>query len=59
MSGPVEILDFWLDEIGPDGWYDGGAAVDAACMRFVEVWQAAHDDGLEHWLTAQWAHWPT
>jgi uncharacterized protein (DUF924 family) len=50
MADPVEILDFWLGEIGPEGWYKGGAAIDAACARFTEVWQAAHDDGLEHWV---------
>lgn len=50
MSDPVEILDFWLGEIGPDGWYKGGADIDAACARFSEIWQAAHDDGLEHWV---------
>jgi uncharacterized protein (DUF924 family) len=50
MADPVEILDFWLGEIGPEGWYKGGAEIDAACARFAEVWQAAHDGGLEHWV---------
>ncbi len=50
MADPVEILDFWLDEIGPDGWYKAGAAIDAACAQFSDIWQAAHDDGLEHWV---------
>ena len=52
MSDPIEVLDFWLGEVGPDGWYDGGAALDAAIRdRFAEVWQAARDGGLEHWVT--------
>jgi uncharacterized protein (DUF924 family) len=51
MADPVEVLDFWLGEVGPDGWYKGGADLDAQCRdRFAEVWQAAHDGGLEHWV---------
>lgn len=51
MADPVEVLDFWLGEVGPEGWYAGGAALDALCRdRFAEVWQAAHDGGLEHWV---------
>ncbi len=51
MADPVEVLDFWLNEIGPKGWYAGGAAVDNACRdRFGDLWQAAHDGGLEHWV---------
>lgn len=51
MSDPVEVLDFWLGEVGPEGWYAGGAALDDECRtRFADVWQAAHDDGLEHWV---------
>lgn len=51
MADPVDVLDFWLGEIGPEGWYAGGDALDAACRaRFVEVWQAALDGGLEHWV---------
>ena len=29
MSDPIEILDFWLGDIGPDGWYAGGDDLDA------------------------------
>ncbi len=51
MSDPVEVLDFWLGELGPEGWYAGGAAVDAQCRdRFLDLWQAARDGGLEHWV---------
>ena len=27
MIGPEDVLSFWLDEIGPKGWYDGGDAL--------------------------------
>jgi uncharacterized protein (DUF924 family) len=51
MSDPVEVLDFWLGEIGPEGWYKGGEEIDAICRdRFADLWQAAHDGGLEHWV---------
>ncbi len=49
MADPVEVLDFWLGEIGPDGWYKGSADIDAACMAFADLWQAVRDGGLEHW----------
>ena len=51
MADPVAVLDFWLGEVGPDGWYAGGAAIDAACRDgFADLWQAAQDGGLEHWV---------
>jgi uncharacterized protein (DUF924 family) len=51
MSDPVEVLEFWLHEVGPDGWYAGGDAIDGLCRdRFADLWQAAHDGGLEHWV---------
>ncbi|MCX7288507.1 MAG: DUF924 domain-containing protein [Rhodobacterales bacterium] len=51
MSDPVDVLEFWLHEIGPDGWYAGGEVVDARCReRFADLWQAAQDGGLEHWV---------
>lgn len=51
MSDPVELLDFWITEIGPKGWFNGGDEVDMACRdRFLDLWQAAHDGGLDHWV---------
>ena len=51
MSDPVEVLEFWLHEVGPDGWYAGGDAIDSICRdRFSDLWQAAQDGGLEHWV---------
>jgi len=51
MSDPVEVLEFWIGEIGPKGWYAGGAEIDSACReKFADLWQAAHDGGLEHWV---------
>ena len=51
MSDPVEVLDFWVGEVGEDGWFAGGDDLDAMiCDRFLQLWQAAHDGGLEHWV---------
>jgi uncharacterized protein (DUF924 family) len=51
MSDPVEVLDFWLGEIGPAGWYAGTAEIDDACaVRFGALVAAARDGGLEHWV---------
>ena len=50
MSDPIEVLDFWLGEIGPQGWYAGTPDIDAAVKdRFADLWQAAHEGGLDHW----------
>lgn len=51
MSDPVDVLDFWLGEVGPDGWYAGDAALDARCYdAFLDLWQAAREGGLDHWI---------
>ena len=51
MSDPVTVLDYWLGEIGPQGWYAGGEALDADIRdRFADLWQAAADGGLDHWV---------
>ena len=51
MSDPVEVLEFWLAEVGEEGWYAGGEKIDNLCReRFGDLWQAAHDGGLEHWV---------
>jgi uncharacterized protein (DUF924 family) len=51
MDDPVSVLDFWLGEVGEAGWYRGGADLDAQCRdRWMDLWQAAHDGGLDHWV---------
>lgn len=51
MSDPIEVLEFWLGEIGPKGWYSGEPELDATIRdRFLDLWQAANDGGLEHWV---------
>ena len=51
MSDPIEVLEFWLHEVGPKGWYQGGDEIDNLCRdRFADLWHAAHDGGLDHWV---------
>ncbi|MBY0352483.1 DUF924 family protein [Tabrizicola sp.] len=51
MSDPIGLLEFWLHEVGPQGWYAGGEDIDTLCRdRFADLWQAARDGGLEHWV---------
>ncbi|NPD15639.1 DUF924 domain-containing protein [Xinfangfangia sp. D13-10-4-6] len=51
MSDPIEVLQFWIEEIGPEGWYAGDPATDDACAaRFGELLEALQSGGLEHWI---------
>lgn len=52
MTGPQEILEFWLDEIGPKGWSETSDALDAQIRdRFLETWQAGCEGKFSLWLT--------
>jgi uncharacterized protein (DUF924 family) len=51
MSDPVEVLEFWLADVGPKGWYAFNPDVDAEITeRFGDLWQAALEGGLDHWV---------
>lgn len=52
MVGSDTVLEFWLDHVGPEGWYKSDAALDAEIRdRFLSTWEAARDGGLSMWLT--------
>lgn len=52
MVGPQEVLSFWLDEIGPDGWYAQSDTLDAKIRdRFQTTWQGASEGKFALWLT--------
>lgn len=36
MIGPEEVLKFWLDEVGPDGWYEQSDALDTTVRDMFE-----------------------
>lgn len=52
MSTPEDVLNFWLDEVGPDGWYRVDEKLDAEIRdRFLETWENARDGAYSMWLT--------
>lgn len=49
---PQVVLSFWLDEIGPKGWYAGGDALDSEIReKFQPLWKRAEEGALALWLT--------
>ena len=49
---PAMILEFWLDEVGPDGWYRSDPEFDEEVRRrFEAMWQHAMEGALGLWLT--------
>lgn len=52
MADPDEILSYWLDEIGQEGWYKGGDELDAEITKkYMQDWERARDGALSLWLT--------
>jgi uncharacterized protein (DUF924 family) len=48
-----ELLAFWLDEVGPDGWFRQDEAFDASIRdRWGELWERARGGGLVEWRAA-------
>lgn len=52
MANPEEILAFWLDEIGPQGWYVGSDDLDQKIRdRFEDDYNRMVNGSLSLWLT--------
>ncbi|MEX0307522.1 MAG: DUF924 family protein [Ruegeria sp.] len=52
MVSPEEVLSFWLDEVGPEGWYLQDEALDARIRdKFLKTWEAACEGKFSLWLT--------
>ncbi len=52
MIGPEKVLSFWLDEVGPQGWYKSDAALDAEIREtFKTVWDGIMAGRHSMWLT--------
>jgi len=46
-----DVLRYWLDEVGPDRWYECDAGTDAEIRnRFEALWRRAGDGDCDHWL---------
>jgi uncharacterized protein (DUF924 family) len=52
MVSPQEVLSFWLDEVGPKGWYEANDALDQEIRdKFEPTWEAALAGKCAKWLT--------
>lgn len=52
MTGPEDVLSFWLDDLEPADWYRQDAELDARITeKFKSAWQHAADGGYAQWLT--------
>ncbi|MBR9765645.1 MAG: DUF924 domain-containing protein [Rhodobacteraceae bacterium] len=52
MIAPDEVLSFWLDEVGPEGWYKSSEALDQQIRdRFGDAWRSAQGGTYGLWLT--------
>ena len=52
MTTPQEVLAFWIDEVGPTGWFKSDEAIDAKIREnFLPIWTEASEGGLGFWLT--------
>ncbi|MCP5088469.1 MAG: DUF924 domain-containing protein [Rhodobacteraceae bacterium] len=50
MEKAQEILDFWIEEVGPAGWYQGSGDLDQTIRdRFMADWEAAARGDLDSW----------
>ena len=53
MTSQQDITQFWIDEVGPQGWYDSTEALDQEIRtRFGETWQTAAAGGFQHHFVA-------
>ncbi|MEI4231840.1 DUF924 family protein [Roseovarius sp. D22-M7] len=52
MVSPDEVLKFWLDDVGPDGWYKSSEELDRTMRdQFEDDWENARAGACSLWLT--------
>ncbi|MEM6375701.1 MAG: DUF924 family protein [Pseudomonadota bacterium] len=52
MTSPEEVLGFWLDRVGPKGWYDTSEAWDSEIRTaFTSAYENACEGTFSLWLT--------
>jgi uncharacterized protein (DUF924 family) len=50
LTTPKKIIDFWVNEVGPVGWYEADQEVDQQIIaRFTSTYDAAVDGRLDDW----------
>ncbi|PWE30485.1 DUF924 domain-containing protein [Maritimibacter sp. 55A14] len=52
MQRPDDVLDYWLNKLGPEGWYEVDPAVDAEIRdKFEPAWHAAQAGVCAEWMS--------
>ncbi|MEO1000445.1 MAG: DUF924 family protein, partial [Pseudomonadota bacterium] len=52
VASAEDVLHFWLDEVGPEGWYKQSDSIDTAIrQRFEPTVRAARGGRLDNWMT--------
>ena len=52
MSTVEDVISFWVDEVGPEGWYAQDAALDAKIRdRYQGLWEKARAGRLCNWAS--------
>lgn len=45
-----KIISYWVDQVGPEGWYAGGADLDKDIRkRYEQHWNVAFNGGFQEW----------
>lgn len=48
---PEQVLQFYVDEVGPEGWFIQSDELDATISsRYLTLWEAARAGKMDHWL---------
>lgn len=51
MSSVDDVISFWLEEVGPQGWYMQSDELDAKIRdRYLPLWEKARDGRLLNWV---------
>lgn len=52
MIRAQDVVSFWLNDVGPNGWYDVSEALDTKIsQKFGPAWEEAAEGGYLAWLT--------
>lgn len=52
MHSAQGLLNFWIEEVGPKGWYIGGKDLDQTITeRYYDLWREAQKDGHLGWTS--------
>lgn len=52
MASPEQIVEYWINEIGPKGWYEASDTLDQDIRdRFQATWNEAREGACGLWLT--------